>query len=91
MTAISTLFPDRTVARNVVLGVAPTCVGPGEGGRTRTHPELTKDTPVWYAGTRAEVRAALEQAQELKERLGEQSPSSVMTCQDEAKLASTKF
>lgn len=41
---------------------------------------LTKDTPAWYAGTRARVdaRAALEQAEEprqvleeLEERLGE--------------------
>jgi transposase-like protein len=38
--------------------------------------ELTKDTPAWYASTRAKVeaRAALEQAEELRrvlEELGE--------------------
>jgi hypothetical protein len=47
---------------------------------TKQFEELTKDTPAWYAGTRAKVeaRAALEQAEELRrvleelgERLGE--------------------
>ncbi len=35
---------------------------------TKRLEELTKDTPAWYAGTRAKVdaRAALEQAEELR-------------------------
>jgi predicted YcjX-like family ATPase len=43
---------------------------------TKRLEELTKDTPAWYAATRArvEVRAALEQAEELRrvlEKLGD--------------------
>ena len=35
--------------------------------------ELTKDTPAWYAGMRARVkaRATLEQVEELRRMLGE--------------------
>jgi hypothetical protein len=44
----------------------------------RAAERLTKDTPAWYAGTRArlEARAALEQAEELRrmlEEVGERS------------------
>jgi hypothetical protein len=39
-----------------------------EPASASTHPDLTKDTPAWYAGTRAKVeaRAALEQSEEAR-------------------------
>ena len=42
-------------------------------GLTSRTEELTKDTPAWYAGTRArvEARAAVEQVEELRRVLEE--------------------
>ena len=84
---VSTTWCETALKRNKTRKLNPAvvlpCVGPLEGGRThrrlpRAAECLTKDTPAWYAGTRArvEARAALEQAEELRrmlEEVGERS------------------